>query len=198
MRTIYYILLCVLLTLGASKAKHKNNNGQKTSSYSVDLPMPENLDEFIENQETAATTPQGGALIFIQALIEYSKGTELGEEFMTHAIFEDDLVRGDLSRADRYRLARVHEFMARAYVDGTSPDTCYRIPDKDEIRLRFRDQTKYVGSIASGRYKVFVLSGDEELSARPMTLKRNDDGIWKVVEFSSMTLPLKGYETCLE
>eukprot|EP00889_Picochlorum_renovo_P000336 jgi/Picre1/27366/NNA_000333.t1 len=122
MRTIYSILLCVLLTLGASKAKHKNNNGQKKSSYSVDLPMPENLDEFIENQETAATTPQGGALIFIQALIEYSKGTDLGKEFMTHAIFEDDLVGGDLSRADRYRLARVHEFMARAYVDGTSPE----------------------------------------------------------------------------
>ena len=151
------------------------------------VPLAKDLDEFRKIQSEVARTPQGGAIMFVTALLEYASGND---EFMKLALLEDDLVGGSLSAMDRYRLRRVKEFMARAYVDGTTPDDCYQLPSDDEIALAFRPQDKHVGSVASGRYKVFVWSGDASLTARPMTLKRNQAGLWKAVEFSSLVLPL--------
>jgi len=163
------------------------------------IPLAKTIEEFIDIQKEHATTPQGGAAMFIQALIQYSSGSEelLGESMMINAIHESDLVNGNLSYSDRYRLARVQDFMARSYVDGTSPDDCYSLKeDADSIQLAFRNQTKYVGSIEQGRYKVFIYSGDSELRARPMQLRLNDDGLWKTVEFSSQTLPVQNNKKC--
>ena len=189
---VFVIAVLALLSLSSVLGQKQTRD----RSVSETVALAKDIDDFIDEQNDVATTPQGGALMFVQALIEYSKGTELGNEMMTNAIFEDDLVNSKLSAMDRYRLYRVKEFMARSYIDGTSPDDCYAIPDEDQVRLAFRDQDKYVGSIASGRYKVFVYTGDTTLTARPLTLKRNRDGIWKVVEFSTLTLPVQGVERC--
>ena len=125
--------------------------------------------------------------MFIQALIQYANGND---EFMREALSKTDLDDGSISDMDRYRLRRVFPFMARSYVDGTGPSDCYALPNEDEISLAFRPQDKYVGSVESGRYKVFVWSGDKDLTARPMTLVRDDDGLWRATEFSSQTLPV--------
>ena len=191
---VFVIAVLALLSLSSVLGQKQTRD----RSVSETVALAKDIDDFIDEQNDVATTPQGGALMFVQALIEYSKGTKLGKEEMTNAIFEDDLVDSDLSDMDKYRLERVKEFMARSYIDGTSPDDCYAIPDEDQVRLAFRDQDKYVGSIESGQYKVFIYSGDAELTARPLTLKRNSDGIWKVIEFSSLTLPVQGVETCMD
>lgn len=109
---------------------------------------------------------------------------------MTEAVSKTDLTGGELSSMDRYRLRRVLPYMARAYVDGAVPESCYALPNDEEIRLAFRPQEKYVGSVESGRYKVFIWSGDESLTARPLTLVRDSDGIWRATEFSSLVLPV--------
>jgi hypothetical protein len=188
--------LVALVVLALSLSSVTGTKQTKDRSVSETVALAKDLEDFVDTQNDVATTPQGGALMFVQALIEYSKGTGLGNEMMTNVIFEGDLVDSELSNMDRYRLYRVKEFMARSYIDGTNPDDCYTIPNEDKVRLAFRDQKKYVGSIKSGRYKVFVYCGDASLTARPLTLKRNSDGIWKVIEFSSLTLPVQGVETC--
>ena len=45
----------------------------------------------------------------------------------------------------------------------------------------------YSGDASEGRLKVFVASSGAA-SPRPVTLQRNNRGLWKAVEWSSLTL----------
>lgn len=113
------------------------------------------------------------------------------DRFMANAVSQSDLTAGELSSMDRYRLRRVLPYMSRSYVDGALPSSCYALPNDSEISLAFRPQDKYVGSVESGRYKVFIWSGDESLTARPLTLVKDpEDGTWRAAEFSSLVLPV--------
>ena len=117
------------------------------------------------------------------------------------SIYEDNLVNGTtyksfaLMRADLERLYRVrhpNDYIARSYVAGTSPHTGYFLPldTTNSIVVIFRPQDKLVGSIESGEYKVFIWSTGAD-TARPIQLKRNAKGLWKVNEFSSLTVGIQ-------
>jgi hypothetical protein len=94
--------------------------------------------------------------------------------------------------ADRDRAARLlapNTHVARSYVAGAVPGNGYAF-DEGAIVVKFRPQAKMAGSVASGERKVFVWSGGAD-TARPVTLRCNAKGFWKVAEFSSLTVGVR-------
>lgn len=140
-------------------------------------------------------------MCFIHALLNYTDPnySTVGEQMLVLSMFEDNLVEGStyksyaLMRADFERLCRFNppnEYIARSYVAGTTPDNGYEIPENSSICVKFRPQEDMVGSIESGDYKVFIWCSGAD-TARPLRLKRNVKGLWKVYEFSSLTVGIR-------
>lgn len=151
-----------------------------------------------------AETPQGGAALFIQALLNWSDPSykTIGEQMLILSMWEDNLIAGNtyknygLFRADIERVNRLlppsGDYVSRSYVAGSTPANGYSF-NPGTIVVRFRPQDRLVGSIEQGQYKVFVWSSGAD-TARPVTLKRNSKGYWKIFEFSSLTVGIRAPE----
>lgn len=151
-------------------------------------------------RDDLAQTPEGGALVFIIALINYASADNQAEgmKMVILSMWEENVVKSEapgnfngyiLHRSDLDRLNRISEATARSYVRGTSPDNSYTIA-AGSIEIGFRSQSKHAGSERSGTKKVFVWSSGAD-TARPITLKRNTRGLWKVSEFSSLLVGVR-------
>lgn len=138
--------------------------------------------------------------MLILALLNWvtPKYKTIGEQMLVLSMWEENLSPGNtyktynLSRADIDRVNRLlppNDYIARSYVAGATPSNNYKI-NRKSIGIKFRTQDKYVGEIEKGTYKVFVWSGGAD-TARPVTLKRNSKGLWKVHEFSSLTVGIR-------
>ena len=156
--------------------------------------VPGSIDEFIALRDKISKDPWGGATMFVYALIVWQKDKALGEKMIVLATAEDRLDPGNTYKG--YALGRTGVYLMkqavkaphcmRSYAVGATPKNGYEIP-KGKVVLRFRKQDRFVGSIESGKYKVFVCSSGAA-SCRPVTLKRNKKDLWKVREFSSLVL----------
>lgn len=164
------------------------------------------VDEFLAMREKIGRKPEGGAVCFIHALINYANPDpevhKLGVAMMIMCMSEENVVATEstdpnqayngymLHRSDFERLARVTDYLARSYITGADANNQYHIADPANARIGFRSQTEYAGSVESGVKKVFVWSGGADTS-RPIQLKRNVKGFWKVNEFSSVTVGIR-------
>lgn len=162
--------------------------------------LPATLDEFLAFRDAVAQTPQGGAAVMVVALWLYAQAPDdpLGEQALTIAVDRSRL-REDpdgykgwgLGPRDRDHVARqmrTHPHAPRSYVQGTDPALGYRLPDPPfQIRL---SKNPYSGDVDAGPYKVFVACSGAD-SPRPVTLQRNNRGLWKAVEWSSLTMGVK-------
>ena len=157
--------------------------------------LPRTVEQLRALRDQIASTPQGGALVFIIALINYCSPDNRAEgvKMCVLATSEENVVKSDaagnlngyvLHRSDVERLNRANAQTANSYVIGTGPETDYGLP-AGKLEIGFRDQNKNAGSDASGKRKVFVWSTGAD-TARPIALTRNVKGIWKVNEFSSI------------
>jgi hypothetical protein len=157
--------------------------------------LPDSVDEFVALRDELAQTPQGGAVMMVLALQAYVTDPDLGWQCLTIAVDRGRLQDGaagykgwELIAAERQRIvSRLKEraHLPRSYVLGASPEEGYRLPPPP-YRFEVSDNP-YSGSIESGRYKVF-LACSGAASPRPVTLKCNDQGIWKAHEWSSLLL----------
>jgi hypothetical protein len=160
--------------------------------------IPVTIDEYLAIRDRLSSTPEGGAVLMAVALIAYTKDEALGRQCLTVAVDRDRLVES----ADGYKgfalapreLANLKDrilrqpHVARSYVRGTGPAGRYEFPSAP---LAFEVTTNpYSGDKATGTYKVFLASTGAD-SPRPITLKRNDKGIWKASEWSSLTLGVR-------
>eukprot|EP00890_Picochlorum_soloecismus_P002838 jgi/Picsp_1/3555/NSC_06393-R1_conserved domain protein len=190
-----------LVDLVKKKAK------QKVAQHRHNLPasLPRTVEEFLSIRDQMAASPQGGAVCFILALINYADPDPAihaeGVAMMIISMCEENIVSAHegapesykgyvLHRSDAERLARVTDYLARSYVTGATPDNQYSINDPSSISIAFRHQTEYTGSEADGSKKVFIWSNGAD-TARPVSLKRNAKGFWKVNEFSSITVGIR-------
>ncbi len=169
--------------------------------------VPASPEEFIQMRNNLARTPEGGAAMFIAALINLGKNEKLGMQCLTIGIDQSQVMKGNVYRGYKprsnvmYHINRLKRggvrgnfwgYAAKAYLKGATHKNGYT-PSKPYQVVTSRN--KYSGSEAKGRVKVFVdVAG---FRARPVTLKRNDKGIWKAYEFSSMFLdvPKPGKKT---
>lgn len=179
------------------------NNKYRTAKTISTGPLVSSIAEFRELRDRIATKPFGAAACFIQALLNYCSEDEAkhneGCAMVTISLWEDSIVHSgegymgySIHSSDVDRLARVvhpRDYIVRSYVSGSSKDNGYSIVNVNEISIDIRPQWENAGSEREGRMKVFIWSSGAD-TARPITLKRNDKGIWKVSEFSSLTLDI--------
>ena len=182
------------------RARFTNHVADKTSRAVLPNGVKCTVDDLRAVRDGLAQTPEGGALVFIIALINYAStdNRKQGTNMAVLSMWEENVVKSDapgnfngfiLHRSDLDRLDRISEATARSYVTGTSPVNGYAIAD-GSIEIGFRAQSRHAGSERSGTRKVFVWSSGAD-TARPITLKRNPKGLWKVSEFSSLVVGVR-------
>jgi hypothetical protein len=155
--------------------------------------MPQSLEEFVAVRDQVAQEPQGGAAMMVVALLMYTKDEELGRQCLAIAVDRERLSEGpkgykgwQLRASDIWLLhSQIKEkaYVLRSYIKGSDPENGYR-PDGPPYVFEFSDNP-HSGNPSSGTFKVFVSSSGAS-SPRPVTVKRNDDGIWKAYEWSTL------------
>lgn len=185
-----------------SRARFTSHAADKTSGavFSSEGGAKCTVDDLRAIRDDLARTPEGGALVFIVALINYASDETRAEgtKMCVLSMWEENVVKSDapgnfngyvLHRSDLDRLNRISEATACSYVRGTSPENGYAITG-GSIEIGFRAQSKHAGSERSGTKKVFVWSRGAD-TARPLTMRRNANGVWKVSEFSSVLVGVR-------
>jgi hypothetical protein len=164
--------------------------------------MPQSAEEFEEMRNQMATTPEGGAAMFVLAMNVYAQNHDLGLQCLLLMSEQTNFGQGTGSGSYKgYRLntIRVQEWdgrlggakghIAHTYILGTSHTNNYALPAMPwtvEIEI---GKNKYA-PVTDTQAKLFVRCTGAD-SMRPMTLKKNDKGIWKAHEYSSLQVGVK-------
>jgi hypothetical protein len=168
---------------------------------SVEIPaLPKSVEEFIQMRDKIAQTPQGGAAMFIVALLVYTENENLGKQMLTIAVemskLSDDakgykgksVMKSDMSLiASQVGPDSKKAFVVKSYFRDTKTENWYALPNK--LILDF-SSNNYSGDAAQGVFKVFVKCSGAD-SPRPITLSKNDKGLWKAKEWSSLLVGIK-------
>lgn len=185
--TLPWILqLSVFLLTGLS--------AQEVKTFELNAP-PKTVDEFLKVRDEIATTPEGGAFVFLLAMATYAEDVELGETFFTIALDQSHLntdakgYKGHKpSRGQEYLFKRLttRAHLPRSYFAGATPANHYSIqPPYKAAFSRNRSS-----ELAEDRIKVFVACSGAD-SSRPITLQKNDKGIWKALETSTLFVDIR-------
>lgn len=157
--------------------------------------LPANMEEFVALRDKLAVTPDGGAAIYVLAAILYTQNQELGLQAITVAtdlkwLEKDTTGKGYKGyipwKAEQQRLRERFlsgkEYVPRCYVQGTSAENGYALP-AGGWKIKVKEQAG--AAAADGTFKLFVYCTGAD-SPRPMTLRRNDKGLWKVNDAGSL------------
>lgn len=159
--------------------------------------IPKSVDEFIALRDEIAKTPEGGASMFVIALLIFSQDEALGLQCLVLAADMNRLVTGNtykgysLMKQDMdliYSQLGKQKYIPKTYFKGATPDNNYQIPSENLV-LEF-SSNQYSGDKSKGTFKVFVFGTGAD-SPRPITTKMNDKGIWKAAEWSSVIVGVK-------
>lgn len=163
--------------------------------------LPKSIDEFVALRSQIADTPEGGAAMMVVALLACAEDEQLGQQCLTVAVDRGRLQEGpkgykgwqlrntDLQRIQRQLSGRA--YLPKSYIQGATPGNGYQLSDPP-YTLNFSGNP-YSGDASTGTYKTFVASSGAD-SPRPVTLKRNDKGIWKASEWSSLIVGVRAPE----
>lgn len=159
----------------------------------ITLPgLPSSIEEFTSQRDSVANTPEGGAAMTIVALIVLSENESLGMQMLTVALDRSNLQQGSVyegfapHRSLNYHLSRVRSWKdgVRSYVQGATPQNGYQLPGGP---LVFRFSRNRYSETSPENIKVFVESSGAS-SPRPVRLVKNNRGVWKAKELSSLFL----------
>jgi hypothetical protein len=150
--------------------------------------VPVSEPEFVRLINALGKTPQGGAALFLHALLMRIDDPIVGTRAAASRLGKRLALSGKPLAGAKYHFKRLDDrpHCVRSYVAGTTPKGGYKY-DATKVRFLFRKQTRHVGSVKSGRYKVFVCSSGAA-TCRPITLVRDDEGQWLVDEFSTLSV----------
>lgn len=154
-------------------------------------PLPASLDAFLALRQQLAVTEQGGAAVFIAALLIHARDPELGRKCLTIVLdrkllveASDSWYRGFKPSASvMYHLASLGRmpFLPGIYIQGTTPADGYALPG-GELLVRWKGWPR---NVPERPQKVFLFSTGGNMP-RPLSLQKNNRGIWKVIELSSI------------
>jgi len=170
----------------------------QASSPNVDIgALPTDMDDFHALRDRVSTTPEGGAALFVVAMNIYVQDQKLGEDMFTVALNRSELRENAggykgfspsgyfMSYARDYLAPK--PYLAASYILDTSPDTQYTLPEPpltvSSSRNRYSEQS-------NGDIKVFVACSGAD-SPRPLVLRANNRGIWKVVNYNSLFVGIR-------
>lgn len=166
----------------------------------VSIPnIPNNIEEFVAIRNQLATSPEGGAAIFVLAMILFERNEKLGNSALTVALDRTNL-REDMMGYKgfspginlSYHIDRFtrNTYWGRAYVEGTSPENKYTLP---AAPLEVTTGRNSHSEQRNGDVKVFIKCSGAD-SPRPISMRVNDKGLWKASECSSMFLGMRAPE----
>jgi hypothetical protein len=183
MRKILLHLFCIVSMSLACSAKE------------IEIPaVPASADEFVALRDQLATTPEGGAAATVAALLAFSKDPQVGLQCLTLILDQRNVGNGTVIKgyapisAIMYHVNRISgynmwPYLGYAYLKGATAASDYRVSPPYKV---VTSRQKNSGSDASGAVKIFVEC--DGFRPRPISLHRNDKGIWKAYEMSSLFL----------
>ena len=158
--------------------------------------LPSSIDEFVQLRDQIAKTPEGGAAILLLALKIFADNEQLGKQCLVVASDRSRLQEGD----DYKGYSIVHSDMnllssqlskypniPNSYIEGASPENNY------SVTLPFVytfSRQKYSGDESEGVIKIFVKCYGADID-RPIQLTRNNRGLWKATNWSSIIVGIK-------
>lgn len=156
--------------------------------------MPKTNEEFVKLRNSTATTPEGGAAMFVLAMMAWEKDKDLGEPYFTIALDKSQLKKGKgykgyaPGNSAMFLIKRIDgkKVFSKSYIAGTSHKKGYAT--KAPFKIKFM-RNKY-SKLSNGDIKVFVYCTGAD-SPRPCRLRKNNRGLWKVVEFSSLVVGMR-------
>ncbi len=162
--------------------------------------LPTTVEEFLEMRDKISKTPEGGATTMIVALILYSQNPELGISCLTIAVDKQRLSKTTKNEGYKGYIVSKNDlsliqsqikkspYVPYSYIKGTKVDNAYKLP---EGKLVFDYSTNaYSGDEKEGEIKLFIPSSGAD-SARPLRVKKNDAGVWKASEWSSLIVGIR-------
>ena len=155
--------------------------------------IPESVEEFVQLRDKIAHTPEGGGAIIVLALLAYAGDEDIGKQCLTIAVDRSGLqesptgYQGWQVRTSRLQLVASQlakqRYIPRSYVQGARPENHYALPALPAV-LTF-SHNRYSGDRDGDEFKVFI-SCSGAATPRPVTLRKNERGIWKAAEWSSL------------
>lgn len=158
--------------------------------------MPTDIPSFLAIRDQIARTPEGGAVMFILAAHLYGIDRKLGLDAFTIAFDRANLQESGKgyqgfapAGSVMYLIDKLQgrPWVAQTYVQGTSPADGYALPTPPYVFRSFNNQVSVVDEVT--RRIMFHTSGAD--NPRPLTVRVNDKGIWKVKEGSSLFTDMK-------
>jgi hypothetical protein len=157
--------------------------------------LPTNMEDFVALRNELSSTPEGGAALFVTAMLMYSQDEALGMQAFTVALDQQRLVEGGtkavymgfspapgVAQDIRNYYGKHKDHLGNAYIVGTTYTNNYKLsspPYKIEFtRNNYTEQT-------DGSMRIFIKCNGAD-SPRPITLKKNNRGVWKVTTYSSL------------
>lgn len=192
------IVSLLLVCLGFMNAKSqiklpKTLGGSQTITINT---IPASTEEFIQLRDQLAKTPEGAAAILVVAAIKYTENPKLGrhwliiatDKYWLSASSADQAYKGfDLGSSANFSLKQLDgkKYIPFSYIKGTSVTNGYT-----PSSLPYKIAIERTADGGDGNMKVFVVTSGAD-TARPVTLKKNDAGVWKGFEYSSLFVAVK-------
>jgi hypothetical protein len=161
--------------------------------------IPNNIEDFVSMRNELANTPEGGAAIFVLAMLLYAENKDLGSHALTIAFDRSNLHEDSNgykgfspATAYNYHLQSFSEkpYWAKSYILGTAPKDGYQLAAAPyQVQLSRNSYSE----LNENDIKIFVACSGAD-SPRPIRLCANDKGLWKVKECSSLFLGMRAPE----
>lgn len=158
--------------------------------------LPTTIEEFENLRNQLSTTPNGGATAFMIALKIFTTDQQLGHQCFVLSVDRGSLSEGNvykgfqLSNADLSRLKSQIGYnpkLADSYIKGANPENNYAVNYPFVYEYSTNPTS---GNEADGYMKLFIKCFGAD-SPRPIHVKMNNRGVWKVANWSSVIVGIK-------
>lgn len=189
MRACLTLILCSALLLAHADQAHADHNCAtvgKGACETESFKLPTSVAEFMALRAKWAKDPWHGATLWVAAMLVRQSNEALGNKLVVIATHPRLLTSGKWYKGyamSRSELTFAKPRCMRGLVAGTDYRQGYKF-DPNDVKLRFRVQNRYVGSVTGTTYKVFVYNSGAD-HAQPLTLMSTTTG-WKVSNWSSV------------
>ncbi len=164
--------------------------------------LPANVDELLALRGELARNPSGAAALFAVALQVYAQNKDLGKPMLIAMLVNDGSLMSQSTRPGNYRgydLSNNTKFLVdqldskpwvpNSYVVGTSQANGYALPSSGPYHFDIT-QNQYSIVKPDEEVRIFLACTGAD-TPRPIRLKKNSEGIWKVAEFSSLVVGVR-------
>ena len=158
--------------------------------------IPKSIEEFVEMRNDLAKTPEGGAAMFMLALKMYIDNPDLAKKCFVAIVDRNLLREGNVYKGYKLLNGDMNliknqmnndKLIPNSYIKGATPENHYAV--KLPYVYEF-SSNKYSGSVEAGDFKLFVACSGAS-SPRPIRMKKNNRGIWKTSNWSSVLVGIR-------